>query len=300
MMPATRRAVLAAAALLLAAAAKPVPQTVQGVFAMPGETPKATATLTATAVGSPSQDTTPSVPMLLGVAMTEVGAKKPIQQYDTELTKRLHLIAVSNDLRAFVHVHGDAVDKRGRISVPITFPDSGFYWVYADAAPAGIGRQVFRFDLRVGTARGASAPADAPPLPAPSLDASDGPYTVRFDPFTLTAGQETALRLSILRDGRPAQDVTPYLGVAAHAVLISASDLSYVHVHAMPAADVMQDTAGGGMAGMPGMDAAALAGRVPPDLALHVEAPKPGPYRLWVQFMAGGQVRTVAFTAVAQ
>lgn len=55
------------------------------------------------------------------------------------------------------------------------------------------------------------------------------------------------------------------------------------------------------MGGMPGMGGALpLTGQVPPDLALHIEPPKAGPYRLWLQFMAGGQVRTVAFTVIVQ
>ena len=290
---------LAALVLLLTAATKPVPEVVQGVFALPGQAPKVAATLYATPSGSPSNGSGPTVPMLLGVTMTEIGAKKPVQHYDTELTKDLHLIAIGRDLRSFVHVHGEAPDKRGRITVPIVFPHSGFYWVFADAVPSGLGQQVFRFDLRAGTSRGASAPPAEAALPPPSLEAADGAYAVRLDPFTLTAGQEAQLRLHILHDGQPAADVTPYLGVAAHAVLISVSDLSYTHVHAMPAGAVRADPAPGDpMAGMAG--GPAMTGQVPPDLALHIEPPKPGTYRLWLQFMAGGGVRTVAFTVLVQ
>ena len=305
MRPPTCRAVLvpvvASVALLLAACSKPGPKPIPGTFALAGKASKATATLYAAPAGSPSQTSQPGVAMSLGVSMTRIGAKKPVQHYDTELTKELHLIAVDAALRSFVHVHGDAPDKKGRFQVQVRFPHSGFYWVFADAAPAGLGQQVFRFDLRVGTAQGASDPAQVPPLPAPALDAADGGYAVRLDPFTLTANQETRLRLHILHDGQPAQDVTPYLGVAAHAVLISASDHSYIHVHAQA-----PGTGTGDMAGMPGMNgappltASSPTGHVPPDLALHVEPPKPGPYRLWLQFMAGGQVRTVAFTIVVQ
>ena len=295
----SRRAILAAAVLLsFAAAARPVPQKVQGVFALAGASRKASATLTATPDRSLPKSGDPGVPMTLDVTMTATGAKKPIGQYDPELGKVMHLIVISNDLRDFVHVHGEGVDKRGRVETYVRFPHSGFYHVYADAAPAGLGQQVFRFDLRVGTAQGASAPAEAPPLPPPSLDALDGAYTVRLDPFTLTASQAATLHLHILHDGQPALDVVPYLGVAAHAVFISVSDLSYIHVHAQAPGTQGRDT--GDMAGMPGMGDLPLTGRVPPDLALHIEPLKAGTYRLWLQFMAGGQVRTVAFTVIVQ
>ena len=296
-MRAARRAVLAATVLLsFAAAARPVPDKVQGVFALAGATPKATATLAATPDRTLPKSGDPGVPMTLDVTMTAIGATKPIERYDPELGKIMHLIAVSDDLRDFVHVHGEDMDKRGRVAAHVRFPHSGFYHVYADAAPADLGQQVFRFDLRVGTARGASAPAAARPLPPPGFDAADGAYAVRLDPFSLAAGQEAALRLHILHDGQPASDVTPFLGVAAHAVLISASDLSYVHVHAQ-----VPGTGMGGMAGMPSMDGAPpLTGPVPPNLTLHIEPPEPGTYRLWLQFMASGQVRTAAFTVLVR
>ena len=59
----------------------------------------------------------------------------------------------------------------------------------------------------------------------------------------------------------------------------------------------MGHAGGGGHGGMPGMGGAPMrpGTRVPPDLTLHVRAPKAGTYLLWMQFMAGGQVRTVPF-----
>ena len=166
-----------------------------------------------------------------------------------------------------------------------------------------------RFDVMVGPGTAGRAPG----VPQPTgLVGSDGRYSTRFAALGLHAGQETALRLETLRDGRPAPDVTPFLGVAAHAVFIDAMDLTYVHVHATPAAapdaggtktPMRHDTAGmgdtgddehEGMAGMGG-PALRLGERVPPALVMHVLAPKAGTYLLWMQFMAGGAVRTVPF-----
>lgn len=82
------------------------------------------------------------------------------------------------------------------------------------------------------------------------------------------------LTLHLLHDGRPAADVTPFLGVAAHAVLIDAPDLSYVHVHAVP---------GGmdGMEAMPGMGKPLAPGsKVPSDFTIHATAPNAGDYVL--------------------
>ncbi len=97
--------------------------------------------------------------------------------------------------------------------------------------------------------------------------------------------------------------MTPYLGVAAHAVFISAADLTYVHAHAAPAATpaaggtgtaIKHDmtgmagmdmpsighAGGSGHGGMPGIEGAPMrpGTKVAPDLMLHVRAPKAGTY----------------------
>lgn len=274
-----------------------------GAYALPEGQPKVAASLAAT----PGRDGTET----LDIAMTALGQQRPLTRYETELSKQLHVIAVSSDFRTFVHEHAERPAANGHFRVSMRLPRPGRYHVYADAAPSGIGQQVMRFELDVGGAQAPQPPAA--PLPSP-LEAADGRYAARFDPFELRAGQESQLGLHLLRDGKPAPDVTPFLGVAAHAVFIGAADLTYVHVHATPAAapggtgaPVQRDLAGtqgaapggqGSMAGMAGeaMPASLRAGaRVPPDLTLHVLAPKAGTYLLWIQVMAGGKVRTMPF-----
>ncbi len=284
-------------------------ETLTGAYALPDGQPKVSATLIAT----PGRDGLET----LDIAMTARGQQHSVERYKTELSKQLHVIAVSSDFRTFVHEHGDRPGANGHFRIAMRLPHPGLYYVYADGVPTGLGQQVMRFALNVG-----DAPArQQPSLPASSsLEAADGRYTARFDPFELHAGQESQLSLHLSRAGQPAPDVAPFLGVAAHAVFIGAADLTYVHVHAAPAvapkvggtglpmqSDLTgtssgapaghHEMAGMDMPGMDGMRAAPLAAgaRVPSDLTLHVLAPKAGTYLLWIQFMAGGQVRTVPF-----
>ena len=49
------------------------------------------------------------------------------------------------------------------------------------------------------------------------------------------------LNVNILKDGKPATDLHPYLGVPAHAVFLDAKDLSYVHTHPMAMDQMMMD-----------------------------------------------------------
>lgn len=307
----TRRgaaAVLAAALALLGALPARAQGQVPGSYALPEGSPKVTATL-AVAMGQGLRRT-------LDIAMTPIGGSAPIRQYDVELSKEMHVIGVDAALQSFVHEHGDKPDANGQFRISMSFPHPGLWHVYADAVPKGVGQQVMRFEFPVGPATaGEQKPNLAPTGPV----ASNGRYSVRLEADALKPGQEASIRLHLLRDGKPAPDVTPYLGVAAHAVFIDAADLSYVHVHAAPvgapsagsmAAHVHGDMTGmahehGGAAmgaasaPMPGMESMgpslAPGSRVPADLVLHVAPPRPGDYVLWVQFKGGASVRTVRF-----
>jgi hypothetical protein len=267
-----------------------------GTYALPDGQPKVSATLVVLP-GSGLRRT-------LDVAMTPIGSTAPVTRYETELSKQLHIIAVSADLRDFVHEHGDTPAADGHFRVPMTFPHTGSWYVYADGVPDGLGQQVMRFNAVLG--KPSAAPALLQDLKATGLTATDGGYAARFDDFGLKAGQEAQLSLHLLHGGKPAADITPFLGVAAHAVFIDAADLSYVHVHAAPAeapavggtgTPMQHDSAS--MKDMPSMEGMgpplAAGAHVPPSLALHVRAPKAGTYVLWMQFNGGGKVRTVRF-----
>ena len=245
----------------------------------------------ARAAGALSARETGSLARELEITMFDLATGDALTDFEEELTQKLHVIAVDSELSTFIHEHAEEPDTDGRFRVNAHFPKPGIYHVYADAVPAGLGQQVLRFDVPVGETA-AAAPASLSPQPGVAVSSSDGPYTIELDTSGLAAGAETELKMRILKDGRPADDLTPYLGVPAHAVFVAAKDLAYVHAHATAR------TAGahGGhdphsVHGAPSTEEA-----VPPDLNLHVTPPHAGAYALWVQFMAGGEVRTVPFS----
>lgn len=150
----------------------------------------------------------------------------------------------------------------------------GALMVKADAVPSGLGQQVVRFEVPVqnGTDRAAQAPAKP-------VQGTDGPYTVKLDTSALRAGTESMMSLTVLKDGKPAQDLDTYLEVAAHAVFVSTEELDYVHAHAMAG------TSAHGDQGDPGAE--------PAQLMLHAKLARAGPYALWIQFKGGDKIRTV-------
>ena len=120
---------LAACLPVLAHGAEPL----TGTYALPDGQPKVDATLVATP-GRGGAET-------FDIAMTALGQQRPSMRYETELSKQLHVIAVSIDFRTFVHEHADrpAANEHFRVAMRLPRPDR--YHVYADAAPSGIGQQ---------------------------------------------------------------------------------------------------------------------------------------------------------------
>ena len=261
----------------------PAPETgCKGVFALCGATEKVTAELRVRTTGPLARE--------LSIAFADKASGKPIAQFDEELSHELHVLATDSDFSSFLHEHAAKLGHDGRFRVAMQFPKPGTYHVYADAVPTGIGQQVVRFEVQVDTAGGPAAPR---PAPAGAAGTSAGPYTVELDTSALRPGVESMMALTILKNGKPAQDLAPYIGVPAHAVFVNTSDLGYVHAHAMPA-----HASGGGHAAHASHDDPSAA--VPARLVLHARLPVAGRYALWIQFSGGGQVRTVPISVTVQ
>jgi hypothetical protein len=262
--------------------------TVEGVFALIGGTQQVGGELIATPSATPTD-------LKLDISFHRVAEKNALKRYDTELNRQMHVIAVSDDLRVFIHHHiAHVIDGHGQLRM--MFPAPGLYHLYVDAAPTTIGQQVLRFDLMVGD--DSATPLAVRPLEAPETSARAGLYTLDFDRLDLAGGVASQIKLHISEHGKPAQDLHEYLGVAAHVVLVGADSLNYGHVHAlagMAGMDMMKHDMADSEHPMAEGDAMVSA-----DLTLHLPALPPGPYKLWVQFMGGRTLYTVPFVTVVK
>ena len=120
-----------------------------------------------------------------------------------------------------------------------------------------------------------------------------------------------------LRDAHGAViPVEPYLGMAAHAVVVRAGGDVYVHLHPVgttPMAAVRalavrtpaDSTRGAlrarmlnGNEGATGAATMVMAASFPGRFTFPYAFPKRGTYRIWVQFRHRGAIRTVAFNAI--
>jgi len=224
----------------------------------------------------------------LDIWMTLPHSALPIKQYQVEMTKKLHVVIVSEDFKTFLHIH-PALGPNGHFSITQNFPAPGTYFVYADALPNDLNHQVFRFTMVVGHASGSPARV----LPNTGMGVHAGPYEVDLSTVRIHAGRMEMVDVSVLKNGQPAKDLHPYLGAPAHAVFLNAKDLSYVHVHPMTGDMVSMDMS----KPMPELrDGSSVSG----DMMLHIALHEPGTYKMWLQFRGENDKLYIAeFTILA-
>lgn len=123
----------------------------------------------------------------------------------------------------------------------------------------------------------------------------------------LKANTAMAFRFSVAdKDGKPARDLEPYMGMAGHAEFVR-SDLSvFAHVHpagSVPMASLEMAQAGliGDTSSMQGgMTMAPASGTLPAEISFPYGFPKAGSYRIFVQVKRAGKVETGVFDALVQ
>ena len=224
--------------------------------------------------------------------MWEVSHGKTVRAYDWDMTKIMHMIVVSDDLRHFDHVHPD-LQTNGHLTIDYKVPVPELYHIYIDGMPHGLGRQVFRFDVAIGS----RATATARYLHPSASAVQAGPYRVSLSPVRVPVGEIATIDVTITKDGRAATDLHPYLGTMAHGVFIGVDDLAYMHAHGMSdymlsMASAKNDCGDGIMAAMEPL--------VPSDtIDSHFEfeilAPTEQDYDFWIQFTGGSTVYTAPF-----
>ncbi len=153
---------------------------------------------------------------------------KPIDKFDTNHEKKMHLIVVSKDLSFFDHIHPEYKDD-GKFVVTTRFPDSGDYKLFADYVPTGSSATSQSEWVNVE----GNAPELAEIIPETNFvkTISDMDVSLTFD--HLMADMDTNLTFNMVdaKTKKPVSDLQPYLGAVGHVVIISEDAEQYLHVH---------------------------------------------------------------------
>jgi plastocyanin len=250
-------------------------------------------------------------PVTWTLKVTDAKTGAPLGGFETEMTKKMHLVVVKRDLSWFNHIH-PTLGQNGTFTVQAVLPSAGSYKLYADYTPTGGKQEVPQ--VEIATDGQAPAPVEASLTPDKAQgawllknlsshpegqpDAGGGAkYQVAMMPMPtpLKAGQASMLHFQI-RDarGKPISDLQPYLGAMGHCVILSQDTSKYLHSHPMAAGAEHDMSKMGGM-DMSKMDQAPAPKSGGPDVMFHTNFPQPGLYKAWGQFKHRGQIITAPF-----
>lgn len=182
-------------------------------------------------------------------------------------TKILHFITYDPSRSEFRHVHPAF---NGKVwSVDLNLLVNGYYFLWAQ------GQLIDGTEFSTYTK--AQIMNGKPEIPVTPLKekrkASDGMTTLELDSSKLKAGKLTMLNYKVTRlDGQNAV-VTPYLGALAHVIAVSPDGDELIHIHPMA-----------GSSASTGM--------------VHATFPTEGDYRIWIQLIDRGELRTIPLSVV--
>lgn len=176
--------------------------------------------------------------------------KGTVRDFETVHEALMHLVIVRRDLAHFAHEH-PALQADGTFRLKSGFAEPGDYRLFADVAPRGAGSQIVSANLKVGGNGHSITPHDLSDTIV-DLISPEGP---------LPAGKTLTVRFRV-RDfttKQPVTDLSPYLGVMGHLMIVHEDAATFVHSH--PVDDTSMD--------------------------FLVRLPKPGTYKAWLQFRRG-------------
>jgi hypothetical protein len=203
----------------------------------------------------------------LSFDIREPETDEPLYHFQIIHEKLLHMFIVSGDLEYFLHEH-PVFGPDGVFRFKTRFPRNGLYRVIADFYPQGGAPQFIAKTLLVSqkagdlTLRPASLQPDIGPKTAENLEVE-----LTTEPAQPIASLKTLMFFRL----KPDEGLEQYLGAWGHMLAASEDLVDLIHNH--PFLSYPED------------------GRV----QFNMIFPRPGTYRVWVQFQRNGVVNTARF-----
>ncbi|HEX5433598.1 MAG TPA: hypothetical protein VFY05_05130 [Candidatus Angelobacter sp.] len=213
----------------------------------------------------------------------------------------MHFFLVSMpDMKSFWHLHPEQVGE-GRFTLDLPSIPAGHYAMYADILHrTGFPEtQVGQIDLSAISGK----PLSGDDSGVPDLAASDSvsPLSDGYrmiwerDDAPLKANVPQWFRFHVEdKDGDPATDMENYMGMAAHAAIISTDGKVFAHVHPTGSVPMAAEMLAEGPAHEMNV---MMHSRPGAEVSFPYGFPRPGDYRIFVQVRRAGHVETGAFRA---
>jgi hypothetical protein len=188
--------------------------------------------------------------------------------------KLLHMFIFDPALEEFQHVHPQyngsswvTENEKPILSV------NGNYWVWVQGELYS-DKEEFTSNVRLKVTDGKEAHA-LPPVLGNVREKSDKNSIAKLSPEKLRAGKMLMPTITLSRNDGSKPNLTPFLGAMVHVIATPSDGDSLIHVHPMDHGK-------------------------PNEFMLHVAFPAEGEYRLWIQFVDDGVLRTVPLSVVVQ
>lgn len=224
----------------------------------------------------------PGEPVTLTFAVAHPATGEATRGFELVHDKPYHLFVISQDMTFFEHIHPQQADD-GSWFIQTVLPTPGYYSVLSDFTPTGGSSQFLTRMIMTAGYQGDLLSNSARLVPdTVRTQTVDGlTATLSLDPEAPRAGTYTHLTYRVSHDGKPVNDLQPYLGAFGHMLIMSEDMVDYVHSHPveMPSHDVDIETLRSG-----------------PDVIFEGLMPKSGHFRAWAQFKYQDKVYTFANT----
>lgn len=206
----------------------------------------------------------------------------PVPEFAEVHDRLFHLFIVSRDMTHFFHEHPTR-EQDGSFTYEHVIPAPGHYMLFSDFMPIGGGPQLIATPLVTAGFDGdiLSSKPNLSADPSWAKTANGVTAELQIAPAQLIAGEEidVPIHFTDASTGEPVKNLRRYLGAFGHAMMLNEDMTEHVHAHPEEMLEGTAITAGGG-----------------PDLVFHALFPKPGHYRIWLQFLRNDTLSTIPFT----
>ncbi len=221
-------------------------------------------------------------PMTLTLDLSDGSTGLPIDDLITHHDALIHLVVISADGGFYTHIHPPR-SAPGEYAIGLTPDRPGRYTAYAEIERQDSGTQVIARDFTIA----GSANAAAPQFQGMGTRTVDGmQVTLKASTEPIKAGKQAIFTFSFSKDGKPLDDLQPWLGMGGHLIARSDDGAIFGHIHAQgpmaPAGLLATGTNYG------------------PDIQFVYTFPEPGHYQLWGQFRRADSIVTVPFAIDVQ